>query len=256
MSWSKFASRTPHHPKILALSDGAFRIWFNSICHADEHKTDGVLSKNWIKMQGKPRKIQELFDAVLWEKTDDPEHPVRIHDFLEYNFSREEWQQLTEAKRRAGRAGGRKSAQARAQAGASAPASKRGEAEGKPFRSVPSEESYPGTQSKPPTSSISGGGEAEAPSPSRVLAAQGRAEHLKAKMMAEVQKTRRVPWVFPETEIRHIRGLLQNGLPTDAILAAWRAYVGAMQDPGKISVYYFTTNINRWVADAARSREE
>lgn len=255
MSWVKIDDGMPDHPKIVQLSDAAFRLHIAAMCYSSRYGLDGRIPGDWPGVRRRTVLVNSLVKAGVWVRTvGQSGEEFQIHDFLEYNPSAAERKALSESRAKAGRIGG----QAKPQAIASASASDSAQAKRKPSPPLPSpspEESLPGTQSKPPTSSISGGGEPEAPS-SRVLAAQGRAEHLKAKMMAEVQKTRRVPWVFPETEIRHIRGLLQSGLPTDAIMAAWRAYVGAMKDPGKISVYYFTTNINRWVADAARSREE
>lgn len=260
VSWAKFDDGMPDHPKIQACSIPARWLWVESICYSSRFNLDGVIPASWDGLKRKQKLISELLEQGLWESRS-AENPGSyiIHDYLDYQPSAEQFMELQEKKAQAGRRGGL----AKALAGARGSATDSVVANGKqsPSRPVPSpssEESILGTQSKPPTSSCSGGGEAEAaphPSPAELHVSQSRAESLKAKMTAEVQKSRRVPWVFPETEIRHVRGLLQNGVPVDAILSAWRAYVGSMKDPAKISVFYFTGNFNRWAAEAARNRE-
>lgn len=258
MGWVRVDDGMMDHPKIISLSDAAFRLHMKALCWCSRFRTDGRIPPDWPGLSRRTVLRESLIRLQLWVPLTEGEYAggYEIHDFLKYNPSAQEIKELTESRAKAGRRGGVAKALANAKANAKQNPSKHPSKILANTLALPSpspEESYSGTQSKPPTSSCSGGGEAESP-PSRVLAAQGRAEHLKAKMMAEVQKTRRVPWVFPETEIRHIRGLLQGGLPVDAILAAWRAYVGAMKDPAKISVYYFTANVNQWTAEAARSK--
>lgn len=87
MSWLKMDDKFGDHPKVLELSDAAFRLHVRAMCFAARQETDGFLSKNSQKTLGaKPKNIQELERAGLWESSVDGHW---IHDFLDYNPSRE-----------------------------------------------------------------------------------------------------------------------------------------------------------------------
>lgn len=92
-------SGAPNHPKLIVLSDGAFRLWFNATCYCSEHLTDGVLPKAIVpslKRGVTAKQIGELtalkvpgYAAPLWEDRGD--HYL-VHDYLDWNDSREEVQ--------------------------------------------------------------------------------------------------------------------------------------------------------------------
>ena len=109
MTWAKFDDKFPRHPKVRPRTDAAFRLHVAGICYCAEHTTDGwiaadeadVLVAGWSK--AKTRKaIDELIGAGLWEVVSGPEgQGYEVHDFLDYNPSREQVQAVRDgAKKR------------------------------------------------------------------------------------------------------------------------------------------------------------
>jgi hypothetical protein len=93
----------PDHPKIEGLSDGAFRLIMTMWCWCSRYLTDGhVPATTWNK-RGTPKARRELIAAGLVEETDDG---VQMHDYLDWQRSAEEVDQLRQKRRDAGRRGG------------------------------------------------------------------------------------------------------------------------------------------------------
>lgn len=83
----------PEHPKVDALSDAAFRLHTSAMCYAAKHLTDGVIPGRKVArlMPGYKASIAtELVKAGLWHRVDDG---YQIHDYLQWNKSREWWLQ-------------------------------------------------------------------------------------------------------------------------------------------------------------------
>jgi hypothetical protein len=79
------------HPKVDALSHGAFRLHVAGLCYCAKHLTDGVVPAERIArlIRGyRPAMLAELNRAKLWLA-----HPdgYEIHDFLDWNRSRAWW---------------------------------------------------------------------------------------------------------------------------------------------------------------------
>lgn len=77
------------HPKILTLSDSAFRLWVAGLAYSQEHLTDGAIPEAALLVMGvrsTPKTIAELVDHKLWETK---EVGYQIHDYLAWNQSRE-----------------------------------------------------------------------------------------------------------------------------------------------------------------------
>lgn len=82
------------HPKFLALSDGAFRLWHEGKSYCEKHLTDGLIlaaAARGFPHFSKPRlaELQVLitgYAAPLWET-----HPLgfAMHDYLHYSDRRE-----------------------------------------------------------------------------------------------------------------------------------------------------------------------
>lgn len=109
MPWANFDDKFPRHPKVRPLSDGAFRLHTSGICFASEWLTDGRIEADHVRElmpRYKPSYLAELVNRGIW--TDHGEHYL-IHDYLEWNRSRE---QIT-AERERKRKGGKKGAEAR-----------------------------------------------------------------------------------------------------------------------------------------------
>lgn len=120
MTWVKLDDGFPTHPKVIGLSDKAFRAHVVGLCYCSAYLTDGHLPPS-ITTQ---RVAAELIAAMLW--SEDPAGGWIIHDYLTYNYSRAGVLAQREAKREAGRRGGRSTAQAKRQASAAAGATPSG----------------------------------------------------------------------------------------------------------------------------------
>lgn len=91
MPWAKFDDRFPSNRKIALLSDRAFRLYVTAVCWSAENSTDGVIEREELRLiasyRGVNRAVTELIERGLWIATDDG---WCIHDFLDYNPSREQ----------------------------------------------------------------------------------------------------------------------------------------------------------------------
>ena len=86
MAWVD--NRAWSHPKVVNLSDPAFRAWVSGICYSSGFFTNGVLTKAQQKIVGASPKIRgELVGAGLWIEDGDA---VVIHDWDEHNGVRDE----------------------------------------------------------------------------------------------------------------------------------------------------------------------
>lgn len=57
----------PEHPKVVGLSDGAFRVHISAICYAARNETDGHISGGAVRQFGWQRRVRELTEARLWD---------------------------------------------------------------------------------------------------------------------------------------------------------------------------------------------
>ena len=113
MVWLKIDDGYTEHPKVCSLGKTAFWYHVDSMCYAARNLTDGRVPASRI-----PKKYaRQLVEAGLLHV--DGKSYI-LHDFLEYNPSRESVENAHEQKKEAGRKGG--IARAKAQAGAKASA--------------------------------------------------------------------------------------------------------------------------------------
>lgn len=76
------------HPKIVDLSDKAFRVYVNSISYSSGMGTSGVLTIRKQQLVGANAKVRvELVEAGLWDEL--AYSDVRIHDWDEHNGKRD-----------------------------------------------------------------------------------------------------------------------------------------------------------------------
>lgn len=96
MTWTKLADGLPRHPKIVGLTDAAFRLHIYALCYASEQLTDGEIPAVSVAILAPKRAkklVEELVNAGVWhdethECFDCPELvPGRyyLHGFLNYN---------------------------------------------------------------------------------------------------------------------------------------------------------------------------
>jgi len=131
VTWLKLDDGFPQHPKVMGLSDRAFRAHVTALCYAARYLTDGWVPPGVVA----PKDARELVAAGLWHDTD---NGWAINDFLAYNRDRASVQAERSAKQAAGRAGGLASGRSRREASASGPGSTP-----VPSRPVPSSEAPP-----------------------------------------------------------------------------------------------------------------
>ena len=85
MTWIKLDDTLPNNPKILPLSDKAFRLYIEGLCYANQYLTDGFLAQAVINRLDSGNACQELLDAGLWIEV---EGGAQIHDYCEHQTSR------------------------------------------------------------------------------------------------------------------------------------------------------------------------
>lgn len=88
MTWIKIDDSLPDHPKLIGLSDLAFRIHVRALCHSGRYLTDGFISHAaylaWVN-NSSHAPADELTANELWDRV---ENGYQIHDYLEYQSSR------------------------------------------------------------------------------------------------------------------------------------------------------------------------
>ena len=107
MPWIRFEDNFPEHPKVLAVSDSAFRLHVRAVGYCSRLLTDGLLTPAALSSLKSGRRglrlAEELVDAGLWEERGDD---YKIHDYLHYQPSKADVVATREARAEAGRKGG------------------------------------------------------------------------------------------------------------------------------------------------------
>lgn len=87
MTWVRLDDSMPEHPKMVALTDRAFRQHVSALCYCNRNLTDGAIPDtiaHRLVASGK-RYAGELVTAGIWDKTTDG---YQIHDYEDYQPSR------------------------------------------------------------------------------------------------------------------------------------------------------------------------
>ena len=153
MTWVRIDDAMPEHPKVLAAGPLAFALDVAAICYSARNGTNGRIPRAKVRLlldlsdvrigRAKVDPIalaEKLVECGRWHRDGDD---YVIHDFAEYNFTREETEdralELREKRRAAGRLGGLRRAQgARSNGEANAdPVASKTEANVKQNRSKP-----------------------------------------------------------------------------------------------------------------------
>jgi len=67
MSWVRLDDNFADHPKVMGLSDSAFRLYIESLCYANRYLTDGIISVNaFRKISGSDDDAIQLIHNKLW----------------------------------------------------------------------------------------------------------------------------------------------------------------------------------------------
>ncbi len=98
MPWIRIDENAMEHPKIGGLSDGAFRLWVQGLAFCQKFLTDGAITDQAMRglraFSTKRRDV--LVDSGLW---DGNERGVTVHDYLDWNDSREHVQNARQVAR-------------------------------------------------------------------------------------------------------------------------------------------------------------
>jgi hypothetical protein len=96
----------PEHPKFVGLSDRAFRVWFEAVCWCSRQERNGdVPTANAKRLGLSGKALRELLDARLVEQHADG---YQLHDYLDFQRSKEEIDAFRSARGDAGSLGNHK----------------------------------------------------------------------------------------------------------------------------------------------------
>lgn len=98
MAWIRLSDDYNDHPKIDSLSDGAFRLWHQGMGYCRKFQTDGLIPTKTLRglKAYSQKRMRELMTAwsdgerPLWHEVEG--FGVKVHDYLDWNPSREEEQ--------------------------------------------------------------------------------------------------------------------------------------------------------------------
>jgi hypothetical protein len=131
MVWVKLDDHIDQHPKIAALDDHAFALFVCGLAYCNRNETDGFIP-NMVGLgqlrycDGNPvPSIRQLERGGLWVQV---AGGWQVHDYAQYQPTKQQIEEERAAKQAAGRAGGQAAARARAAAAALAPAIANGQA--------------------------------------------------------------------------------------------------------------------------------
>lgn len=105
MAWANLDDQFPKHPKVVGLTDGAFRLHVSGICYCAQYLTDGVVDADTVPLlmpRYRKQHLDELLTKGRWIRHGDD---YEIHDYLDWNRSREQVEAERERKRTAGKKG-------------------------------------------------------------------------------------------------------------------------------------------------------
>jgi hypothetical protein len=115
MSWAKLDDQFPDHVKVMGAGPLASWLHVCGLCYCGRMLTDGYIPFRQVRKLADVDNPEELAAILvregLWEEA--PGGYV-IHDYLDYNPSREKVEATRQARSEAGRAGGLRSGEARA----------------------------------------------------------------------------------------------------------------------------------------------
>lgn len=116
MSWGRLDDSLYDHPKVERIPAASrlacVGLWTMAISYSNRHLTDGHVTTERIrKLGGTERLVAALVEAGMFELTADG---IQVHDFCEYNETREKVIDRREQMRELGKLGGIRSGESRA----------------------------------------------------------------------------------------------------------------------------------------------
>jgi len=104
--WIRVDTRFTTHPKVIDIGPLGEALWLRGLCYAGEHLTDGFVPAGFIRRMNDLDGVdiaETLVAAGLW--THAP-NGYQIHEYLNWQRSREEAAEISEKRAEAGRRGG------------------------------------------------------------------------------------------------------------------------------------------------------
>lgn len=92
----------PENPKIVGLTDAAFRLYVEAICWCSRQETDGKIPAAMMRRLGKPKQIVELTSGGLLDRDGED---YAVHDYLLFQRSRQEIAEFRESRSDRGKRG-------------------------------------------------------------------------------------------------------------------------------------------------------
>ena len=116
MSWTKLDDQFFTHPKVIDLPKDAKLLYLSALAYCAGQLTDGLITPGALRVVAATVDVSradaaELVSAGLWEKV---EAGWQVHDYLEYQPTRDKALAIKQARAEAGSRGGHKSADSRA----------------------------------------------------------------------------------------------------------------------------------------------
>lgn len=115
MPWVKLDTDFSDHPKVIAAGAEGMALYVAGLCYCARHETDGRIPKAAVKRLvelRKPMQVAEMLVSVgLWD--DDEGGCYIVRDYLEYQTSKAQMEEIRQQKREAGRRGGLASGESR-----------------------------------------------------------------------------------------------------------------------------------------------
>lgn len=116
MTWVRVEDLFPEHPKVLRAGPSAAWLFVAGLCYCARNLTDGTIPDQALPGLGQYGTLRArhlariLVDVNLWERVDGG---YCVHNYLEFQPSREKVECLRKVRRRAGQAGGQAHAKAK-----------------------------------------------------------------------------------------------------------------------------------------------
>jgi hypothetical protein len=93
MGWVRLDDNFADHPKVIALSDTAFRLYIEALCYSNRQLTDGFIPMAVYTKLSRNDEADYLIEAGLWVDT---ENGYAIRSYTEYQPSREKVEEKRE----------------------------------------------------------------------------------------------------------------------------------------------------------------